>query len=566
MKLRELFQRTGFDSLINSYWAERFAVGLDNPTIGIDIIFGNGRRIRAATRAISLQKESGGASVAFEPLLQGDPVIDESYSWTGGSPSQRAFNVSIDARALNPIQVVLGGSILAGSAEVSLIDDGVPYEKRFVIMLGEMVGGVTFEQAESVISFDISDPKLTLDRIVPAHFATSETITTLPEDQEGLRYPLVLSSYASVPCIRLTGNKYGTEFMIAMGHDWKIDKAYRNGEEVYDTPQIFEQGTGVSHTGVPITILIPMDNPYQWELKQDYDANGVPFSKIDFAYSTILLNEEYTWKENDTVYCDISSTNSSSNLSVVRSVQDLIANYTGFGIDGCDQVLFNKAIAREPSFLKCGICINGSKDQTTTTLDYITGTLLASFPMVQLAYSSQGIGAVFTDRTRPYVEMSLVRGQGLLYDRVSAIEETSKEEIYNSFTLQYNYDAMNDTYRKTLSRDAKSNIFCSISESSMGTRERDPILSINIFDDQTASYVLDWLCNHHTLPSYTVSYEGSPELFFLLKIGDNIEITDEKIGLNNIKATVEAITYEKGKTTLGLRLWLLYEKTSAADE
>ena len=178
-------------------------------------------------------------------------------------------------------------------------------------------------------------------------------------------------------------------------------------------------------------------------------------------------------------------------------------------------------------------------------------------------YSSQGIGAVFTDRTRPYVDMSLVSGQGKLYDRVSAIQETSKEQIYNVFTIQYDYDAMNDTYRKTITRDQKSNLFCLLSENNIGRRELEPILSINIFDDQVANYIADWLCNHYTLPCYTVQYEGSSELFFLLKVGDNIELTDEKIGLINVKSTVEGIVYERGKCVLSLRLWLLYDNINS---
>ena len=540
MQLRDLFNIQANDSVINGFWNSRFKQGHVNGYIAIDCIFGNGKRIRVATEPITLY-DSADNPIEYEPLLIEEPTISETYEWKGGTPSQRSFTVSLDARQIDPLAIVFGGDILAGVAEISLIDVGVPYENRFVFMIGDMIGGLTFGAKQETIEFDISDPKLTMDRITPEYIATEERITTLPDNQKGQRYPFLLSQFAYVPCIRMTSNPYGTQFLVCVGHDFDIDQVYRNGAQVFST-------------GNNLT------NPYKWDVVKTKDEFGTPITVLDFEYSPLLEQEEYTWQDSDTVYAIVSSTR--PQLSVVDTIESLLVNHTGFNTQGLDQVLLARSKGKEPTYLNVNVCINGSGENSVTTIEYITSTLLASFTMVQLAYSAQGIGPVFTDRRAQYTVLSLETQSALLYDRVSAFNESSKEDMYNVFTIQYDYDAMNDTYRKTIQRTSSNHNLCAISESKIGRRELEPITSINVFDEQTASYIIDWYADHYTLPNYTVSYSGSPRLFFMLKVGDNIELTDDKLGITKANATVFSIEYQRGQVILGLRLWILFDKVS----
>jgi hypothetical protein len=160
MILRDLFKVGLSDTIINSYWIDRFKRGHKYPVIAIDLIFGNGRRIRISTRSITLLDSVTNESIHYQPLLMEDLEISESYNWDGGSPSQRTFTITMDSRSIDPLNIILNGDILAGTAEISLIDDEIPYEKRFVFMIGDMIGGVTFGANEEVLEVDISDPKL----------------------------------------------------------------------------------------------------------------------------------------------------------------------------------------------------------------------------------------------------------------------------------------------------------------------------------------------------------------------------------------------------------------------
>jgi len=550
MKLRDLFELTLSDTLINSYWASFFKRGSIYPYIGIDLIFGNGKRIRISTQPITMIKEDGN-SIYFEPLLLEEPTINESYNWSGGSPSQRTFTISLQALRVDPLSIVKGGDLLAGSAEISIISNDVPYERRFVFMVGDMVGGITFGANNESIEFDITDPKLTVDRIIPQFLTSNDTLGNYIDDKWlGFRYPIVYNSFKKVPCIQTIADNYTPRYMVCYGHDITISKVYRNGAEV------------LSYEVVQQTGNIPSSNLYQWKVNYFYDLLGRPYTGLSFQNSTGYILDENTFSSNDSLYADVVKNNK---LSVIDTIRMLLVDHTGFGDRGIDEVLFSRSKGKEPPFLSCELCINGSGENTVSTMEYITSTLLSSFPMIQLAYSSQGIAPVFTDRTILYSVLHLVRGQNLLFDRVSAFMETSKEEIYNSFTLQYDYNAMEDNYNKLIERNSNNNNLCSISESKMGKREMDVIQSINISNDITANYVIDWYTNHYTPPSYTISYVGSCRLFFLLKIGDNIELTDDKLGLDKVKGTVTDLSYERGQTVVGFRLWLIYDVISSAN-
>ena len=550
MKLRDLFEIGLSDTIINSYWNERFKQGFNDPYIGIDLIFGNGKRLRISTQPISMQ--SGTGTIFYQPLLMDQVEISESYDWKGGSPSQRTFTISMEAREIDPIAIVLGGDFMSGVAEVSIIDHDIPYNKRFVFMIGDMIGGVTFGEKREILEVDISDPKLTVDRIIPEYMTTERSFlsTNIPDNQLGFRYPLIYNLWLKVPCILVNSNAFTPIYMVGYGHDITVNKVYRNGNNAPSRQVVLASNN------------IPDANLYQWEQSNEYDLLGRPYTAINFFDSDLYVLGENTFDSSDSIYVDVTSSNKGTVIDLIRV---LLRDHTDFRESGLDEILFSKAKNKEPNYLTAGICINGSGDNSVTTMDYITSTLLSSFPMIQLAYSANGIGTVFTDRNLQYTNLHLVRGQNLIYDRVSAIQESSKEELYNVFTLQYDYNAMEDNYNKTIEKNKTNNNLCQISEQKLGRREFEVIQSINIFDDTTAQYVLDWYANHYTLPNYTVSYVGSPRLFFLLKIGDNIELTDNLLGFSKVKGTVTDISYKRGEVTLGLRLWILYDIISTTD-
>ena len=176
--------------------------------------------------------------------------------------------------------------------------------------------------------------------------------------------------------------------------------------------------------------------------------------------------------------------------------------------------------------------------------------------MLKMVYMGNGIGVVYTDRTRP-VSMRITVGQGFFYGRASSIAESDTNDVYNAFLLRYRYNVISDKYEGLVTRDNVNSSLCRLSQHRLGRREIN-IDSVTIIDENTANTVIDWLVNHVSLPSYVVTYKASPKTLFYVTIGDNIELTDNFFGIEQKIGTVESVSYVAGEVEVRVRLWLQY--------
>lgn len=516
----------------NQYWESLIDRDpqLTNVFIVIDMIWGGNKRILISTHPISATSSSTSNVYNYLPLLQNDVEIPSVYSIGAAAPSQRSLSITIDGRIIDPISIVLGGQSLAGFAEIALIDADGDYDNRFVIMKGDMSGGVGFGFKEETISTSIIDPSYTSDKITPALVADREKIPTLPDSYVGKRYPLVFGSYPYVPCIRMSEYKYGPSWLVCSGRDYIVQNVYINGN------------------------YRPPDDPHRgYEVAYTFDQENNPIIVLNFVATTV------EWESGDTVYADlIMKDNAAEDLMEI--MRKIIISSSMLNEVGLDNRLFFRAQTKlAKMYPKC--LINGSgSGNTTRALEYIQSGLLASFPMVSMTYTGSGYGPIVTDRRSNIVVMDLIARQKFLFDRISDIQETAKSEVKNSFALRYNFNAVDNTYRSVITRDSTNSPLCKISEDLYGRNDGDVMESVIIFDDKTADTVVSWMVSHYSLPSYYVEYSAAPQLYFKLMLGDNINLTDDKLGISSQKCTVEKISYIKGQLILGLRMWILYDK------
>ena len=137
---------------LNEYWNSYIEKdqNLRNVYMTIDIVFGGNNRFFISTEPISVT-DSQGKVYQYLPLLQEEPSITSEYSLGTAQPSQRSFSISFDGRLLEPMSVINNGDSLAGIAEISLQVDGGIYENRYIIMRGDMAGGVTFGEKQEIV-------------------------------------------------------------------------------------------------------------------------------------------------------------------------------------------------------------------------------------------------------------------------------------------------------------------------------------------------------------------------------------------------------------------------------
>ena len=534
---------------VNSFWKNQIDTDpfLKDSFITVDLVFGNGKKFSYSTDMIQVYGENN-ELITYEPLLQEDIEISSSYTIGEGRASQRTFTITLDGRKIDPLDIILNNNFLAGIAEVCLQVNGASIKNRLVLLRGEMSGGLNFGVANELIELQVSDLSLSTDRIVPEFLITEEDFPELPDDQKGMRFAVVKDNCTcGIPCVRTSSYEFGTNFIVGLGHNIKVDEVLLNG------------------------IPVPSNDLQRgWSVETAYTSSGIAYTYLDFVFP--LETAEGTlgvptttagqpWNDNDSVYVKVSSIDG-SNRSIIEISREILIEGNSFGSSVIDEEMFSRSQAKLP-FLLGEVLLNASSSESSTkAVQYIESTVCDSFPMISLMYSSRGIGIVATDRRSQLFTGSFIVGQDLIFDRSTGITETAREDIFNSFTLRYGYDAVNNNFTKTITRNKDSSVICEISENRLGKRDKEPIDSILIQSDSTAEYVIEWMVHHYAFPSYYLEYECSPAMFFKIKLGDNIRITDEELGFVDELATIEKINFTKGVVTIGLRFWLLYDRLS----
>ena len=536
---------------ISDYWKNEFIKNpyFDDVYITVDMTLGNGKSIRIATNSCTVTLDN--SDIVYMPFLMEEPVIQSSYDLRSGDGNERSVPLNIDGRVIGAASIVSSGTFLTGFAEISLQKNNGKFENRLVLMRGTIGGGIVFGTKDEIVTLSIVDSKISNDLIIPQYLILKDPdFPDLPKDQDGKRFPIVLGKYqGGVPCIRITANDYGPMYLIAYGHNIRVNSVRINERDIlFSDP---ERG---------------------WETKTSVTPSGIPYTYLDFVYPNSLQHDnnpnsneegtyEYKWTEgNVSVYADVTNSTFRFSDNILDQMKELIVNFSGYGIESFDEEIFSRSKSRCPS-LNIQTLINASdSNNLTTVIQYVQNTFTDQFPMFSLLYSRVGIGIVFTDRRSKSIFESFIVGQSGIMDRVSSVEETPSEEIYNSFLIKYSYNTADDSYNKQLRIDHTNNELCSISYYKLGKREYDVIESVSIYDDLTASYVMNWLASHLSLPRYKIEYSCNPSLFLSLRVGDNIKITDNELGWTNVDATITNINYNKNNLNIKVDVWIIYNK------
>lgn len=517
--------------LWSSYWESILArdPALRSLRMTVDLVFGGDRHVRIATEPVTSTSGSTGEVYRYLPALQAEPEVVAEYAIGTAPASLRTLSLTVDGRLVDALAMLRERRILAGWAEVSVQVNGGDHDHRLVLLRGDMVGGVTFGATEELVEIEIMDPETTQDRLLPPFVASSEGFygIALPDDAVGARYPIVWNGHPAVPALRIAGTNLS--WLACWGHEHEVEEVFAFGR------------------GYPSTSSV-----YPWTAYQMIDGFGVPFTQIVMGAGSGPIDDDLV------VYARLSRRDGRV-LSVLDVLRDLLVSWSLVGPYGVSERLFGSAAAKLPPLLAVQVFANGAgASNVARAIEFAERVIAADLPMISFAWTGDGFGPVVTDRRRGAVVASLRRGQHPVIDRASAIAETPKSDLRNSFTLRYGYDPLLDTFARAVVRNADNSLLCRISQEAVGLREEGVVEAVSIHDDGTANYVVDWLVEHRALPSYLVDYECFPEVAFTLNLGDNVRISDDRLGWEEEEATIERIAYQRGRAVLSLRVWALY--------
>lgn len=552
----------------NSFWQD---VINDDPNLNrvafcVDLIFAGGKRIRLSNKPVYTM--SGTEVVGFQPVLITTPDISHNYTMGGGSASLRSFTITFGSIDFDPWDIILDFGNLAGWAEISLVADSGGYENRFIVMRGDMSGGVDFGNKDESMQVDVVDPKISMDIAITPFLCLEHSLTDdrrgnfyeLPSGTSGERFPLILNDCPnSVPLLTLHINQYEDDeeveattstmynsYMVSYGHDHEADDLWVNKYPAYSASHYYTQSIDELY-GAPYTKLL-IDDSYVADWPEP-EPKWTPRSWNSARIFGTINNISYDYKPKN----------------VVEMIYYLVQEWSLFKDTQINEELFAVALSKIGPAIPRGIINGSSSSDGATALKFIESTLTKEFPMINMTYHGGGYGPIVTDKYSKIVRGLYVVGQGPIFERLTSYQEIAKTSLANRFTLKYNFDCMLGDHKSTIVRDASNNAWCRMSERQVGTIDKGVMELKYVHDDQTASYIADWIVGHMALPSYQVEYAASPSVITYLRLGDNIDIYDPDIknGTEKIRATVEEIRYSSSSCSISLRLWPVFPEFAA---
>lgn len=139
-------------------------------------------------------------------------------------------------------------------------------------------------------------------------------------------------------------------------------------------------------------------------------------------------------------------------------------------------------------------------------------------------------------------------------DRLSSVEVSAVDDVYNEITIQYCPDGPGGKFRKSLTysydpdyRDLTQmrNPYAYESFTRYGKRGGLVIEAPAVCRDETAAQILDWRIRRHAQTHRTVSYRV-PQSYQALEVGDVVTLTDFEINWSQVVCLVTGIVRAPG--------------------
>lgn len=525
------------DARLTQAWRDQLAkdINLAKAHIVVELVFGSGDRYRAATGLLE-SIDPAGDQRFVRPVLLEEPEVSNDYD-VGSSGSSRSIGVSVPGWAIDPDRLLKLGLPLSGFGEVSLLVDGMPWDKRRLILRGDMSGGISFGGTRAggslrwapdvragcdtePVELELQDPRESGDAAFPAFIADEDAWANIHDSAVGRVYPVVWGRFVTEG-VRIDASTTSPEFVVAYGHGWSVNELRQND-----------------------ALISPGDATVS-EVK---DANGVPVTTVKIS-PVAAPPVTIPWEDGDKLYADIEPNSGEGNVSITDVIRDAITLYT---VGGASMV--NEQLLADAEVKLNALKVSVAADEQVTAISWIEDGLLDELPMVSMIWDAGRYGPVVTDwRTEP--RASLEVGTQLLRFRTSSVTESPKGDVFNSFTIRYGYNTRLDEFTKVVEATPDTDGVLAVSRDACGLRPHPVIESVTIRQDLVAGYLLDWMVSHLSLPTYFVEYVGAAALFLTLRRGDTVLLTDEDLRWREARATVETISYRRGMTTLGLRVW-----------
>lgn len=486
----------------------------------VELILGDGTRWRVAEKMLDSLTLSGEPR-ALVTALVAEPDVVNNYDIGVASATARTMPVVVPAHLVDIRARLASGLPIAGFGEVSLLTDYMPWNRRRVILRGDMMnvsfgsvheGGLARDLVRAryeteLLQCTLQDPRSSADAPWPAPLIDDTRWSSPHEGAIGQAYPAVYGTFV-VPARRVSS----VDFVVATGHTAQVTAVWRNDALV---------------TG-------------NFAVSYDHDEQGFPVTLITDTFG-------YAWEDSDRVYAEVVEETTSNHL--VDVLRRAVVSIPG------GSLLLNEQLMADAEAKLPGTAIVGTaSNKATTLIQWVESGLLDDWPMVSMVWDGGRWGPVVTD-WRSRTTFDLTAGTADLGDRLTDWSETDKLEIYNDFEVRWGFNSRLKTWAGVLIRNPDNDATCAASEAAVGPRRYPAVELTSVPTEEAAGYVADWLVSHLAIPSLYAEFPAPAGAFLRLRRGDTGYLSDPESQIVSARATIERIAYRRGQCVLGIRLW-----------
>lgn len=479
------------------------------PAMLCTITLPDGRRLRFADQPITVAtRTSEDGPYQYLPLLSGVSDFDEEVDPFGLDASSVLTQARVSIATTDDLAAMQGDwyAVTAATAEVALIWSGQLWHERITILAGARTQSVAFGVVGEVTTFsleagpaptsaDVGDDSRDIGADFPAPLL--DTALGTMTDLAGSAYPIVIGTPSSVPAFKM-GAVAGMNRLILCGH------------HLPDLSSVTVYVDGVSVGGFTPANATATSGDYA------YVSSAVQFTAATGAY---------TW---NAAHGGIAAADDANKPALgADGVLRYLLVASGLTIDW-RRMLPTLAFLREWPF---GIVA----DKQASAVSIIRDRLLDVLPLIEIN-GADGLWFLYAEPHRAPVEAQLFAGVQLV-GRVGAMETTDIEQVRNSFSISFDFEAFSGDYLSTVTLDATNSALCYLSKQLYCVSAEDVIETAAFSDATSAMMSLRARASRAALPRRKLVYDLSPDSYWLAA-GMVVEITDAAFGIASHRAAI----------------------------
>lgn len=449
---------------------------------------------RFATRAMLLQDADGKKYQYVGVLRDADfPTIGED-----GTSVQVTIPISFfDFRAMRANGIWLGGA----DAEVAIIrSDATELEDRIVLVVGRVVPTSERRSREN-IEFEIAAAESQMDGPLPPWILGDGSFgigLTLPSSAKGQTIPVVRGNCTEVPLIPLynfnvpqeTGIPTDIPFIVC-GHSIASDRVLVK----------LDGQTGTTYQAALTTYTDPVSGAIATIALIPRDTAG--------SYSSFVAEVRGPLQANGTALDGLGDV-----------ILDLIRTFGKIPESRIDFDRFSRFLYRA-NRIRVASVFGGGQEMAISTIQSRYGGM-----PISVSWRGGRIGADWLafDYSLP-VTRTLTFEKELL-DRFEPVEVDGDPVPYSEFSLAYDYNIGQETFRKFIRVDEANDERCRRVYRRFGAVRYPEISLVDVNVEQAARSVLDATIDLHAVNRRRVAYLADFEIFRQLPLLDRFAITD----------------------------------------